>query len=369
MTRAKEGIRIKLVFQNDILLTKIVEYLDLQNILRAVRILVQKKGRKRKWKLPNGAANSSDGTRWRQMKEGKKRKVTSNNPGLTRMFFGNEDLVGNIVKFLDGKSILFGMGSVSKIVKSRLTHKHAVCCAMTTPSGRRRMQNLANLIRRGCIYTPSPMRILRLGMGKRCEICNRTKTNDVNSLGLFLCRSCTHGIICEIKPHNDFGRVVIKDERCAKRILWSRKKKRPRYFVYSGMNPFVDGAGEKIGPLAVLFHHIKNMSSVNYYPSSKTFDKIFENSRVDDRYRSKASSILKAAEFVPKYIHLGILEHIGPRTRWNYSSEWKVLVQWEKGERTWEPLTRFAEDDFDTCVSYANDHKLIYTKGWERFRI
>ena len=109
-----------------------------------------------------------------------------------------------------------------------------------------------NVIRKGCIYTPSPMRILRLGMGKRCERCNTTKTNTINSLGLFLCRSCTNGIVSEIKFYEGRAeescalvRAVIEDERCAKRVQRFRRKKRSRYSIYSGITQFVDGAGEK----------------------------------------------------------------------------------------------------------------------------
>lgn len=306
----------------------------------------------------------------------KKRRIASNDPLPTAMVFQNEDLTSVIVEYLDGKSILFAMVYISKMLRSLVTYQHAVSCAMATPKGERRMRSLATLIRKGCIYTPSPMRILRLGMGKRCERCNRTKTNHINSLGLFLCRSCTNGIVSEIKFHEgraeetcSLVRAVIEDERCAKRVLRFQRKKRPRYSLYSGVAPFIDGAGEKSGPhvsLLSLSNQTATASSKTC-PSPKVLDKFFQEAREDDLHQNKIPSILKAIDFV-RYNHLGILDRMSPRTRWNHSSDWKVLIQWANGERTWESLKRFAEDDFDTCVSYAKDHGLFDTKGWEGFR-
>mmetsp|Transcript_22193 Transcript_22193/g.54956 ORF Transcript_22193/g.54956 Transcript_22193/m.54956 type:complete len:324 (+) Transcript_22193:589-1560(+) len=306
----------------------------------------------------------------------KKRRIASNDPLPTPKVFQNEDLMGEIVEYLDGKSILFAMVYVSKMLRPRLTYQHAVHCAMATAKGGRRMRSLATLIRKGCIYTPSPMRILRLGMGKRCERCNTTKTNTINSLGLFLCRSCTNGIVSEIKFHEGRAeescalvRAAIEDERCAKRVQRFRRKKRPKYYLYSGVAPFVDGAGEKSGPHVSLIS-LSNLTAAAFSktcPSPKVFDKFFGEARADDLHRSKIPSILKAIGVV-RYCHLGILDRMGPRTRWNHSSDWKVLIRWANGERTWESLALFAEDDFDTCVSYAKNHGLFDTKGWEGFR-
>jgi len=49
-------------------------------------------------------------------------------------------------------------------------------------------------------------------------------------------------------------------------------------------------------------------------------------------------------------------------------STYNVLVEWETGETTYEPLDMIASDDPVTCAEYARQHNLLDTTGWKRFR-
>jgi len=49
-------------------------------------------------------------------------------------------------------------------------------------------------------------------------------------------------------------------------------------------------------------------------------------------------------------------------------SAFNVLVEWESGETTYEPLDLIASDDPVTCAEYAKQHDLLDTAGWKRFR-
>jgi hypothetical protein len=49
-------------------------------------------------------------------------------------------------------------------------------------------------------------------------------------------------------------------------------------------------------------------------------------------------------------------------------SRYNVLVEWETGETTYEPLDLIASDDPVTCAQYAKKHGLLDTDGWKRFR-
>jgi hypothetical protein len=49
-------------------------------------------------------------------------------------------------------------------------------------------------------------------------------------------------------------------------------------------------------------------------------------------------------------------------------SSFNVLVEWESGETTYEPLDLIASDDPVTCADYAKQHDLLDTSGWKRFR-
>jgi hypothetical protein len=47
---------------------------------------------------------------------------------------------------------------------------------------------------------------------------------------------------------------------------------------------------------------------------------------------------------------------------------WNVLIEWETGETTYEPLNTIAQDDPMTCAVYAKNNGLLDTPGWRRFK-
>ena len=49
-------------------------------------------------------------------------------------------------------------------------------------------------------------------------------------------------------------------------------------------------------------------------------------------------------------------------------SMYNVLIEWETGESTYEPLDLIASDDPITCANYAKNHDLLDTIGWKRFK-
>jgi hypothetical protein len=63
-----------------------------------------------------------------------------------------------------------------------------------------------------------------------------------------------------------------------------------------------------------------------------------------------------------------ITAHQGPLTQkdkdWNGSS-YNVMVEWENGEITTEPLSIIAADDPVTCAIYARDNGLLELDGWK----
>ena len=216
------------------------------------------------------------------------------------------------------------------------------------------------------------MRILKLALGKRCEKCSATKTVNINNLGLFLCMSCRDDVVHEIEPHGDHAEMnhyilaAINDDRCASIVLG--RSKVPRYLIYNGKEPFVDRSGELAGPLVSLAQLIASSGN----PPSKALDMMIESTHSSDLYRCRIPSILKACEQFnytasgePLYNYLDIIDHKGSPYQ---PKKWMVLVLWENGERTWQPLSHFAEDDYESCQSYAIEHGLTETTGWKRFR-
>ena len=49
-------------------------------------------------------------------------------------------------------------------------------------------------------------------------------------------------------------------------------------------------------------------------------------------------------------------------------SKFNVLIEWETGELTYEPLDVIAADDPVTCAIYAKDKGLLDEPGWRRFK-
>ena len=63
-----------------------------------------------------------------------------------------------------------------------------------------------------------------------------------------------------------------------------------------------------------------------------------------------------------------IKDHRGPYTsldpEYNGSS-YNLLIEWETGEQTWEPLSNIIASDPYTCAVYAKEHNLLNTPGWK----
>ena len=63
-----------------------------------------------------------------------------------------------------------------------------------------------------------------------------------------------------------------------------------------------------------------------------------------------------------------IKDHKGPYTssdpEYNGSS-YNLLIEWETGEQTWEPLSNIIASDPYTCAVYAKEHILLNTPGWK----
>jgi hypothetical protein len=66
-----------------------------------------------------------------------------------------------------------------------------------------------------------------------------------------------------------------------------------------------------------------------------------------------------------------IMGHQGPLL-WHdkdyNGSRFNLLVEWENGEITTEPLLVIAAENPGTCAVYAREHDLLDVEGWKHFR-
>ena len=71
------------------------------------------------------------------------------------------------------------------------------------------------------------------------------------------------------------------------------------------------------------------------------------------------------------YKFRALIGHQGPLesrdTNWK-GCKYNVLVDWETGEKTYEPLSDLAADDPATCATHDKENSLLHTEGWKRFR-
>ena len=64
----------------------------------------------------------------------------------------------------------------------------------------------------------------------------------------------------------------------------------------------------------------------------------------------------------------GILDHQGPPKKHDpkyKGSSYNVLVNWDNGTQTWEPLNVIAKQDPITLARYAFDNGLLNKPGWK----
>ena len=73
-------------------------------------------------------------------------------------------------------------------------------------------------------------------------------------------------------------------------------------------------------------------------------------------------SLFKSRDIVA---HQGPLESTDPNQK---GSKYNVMVEWESGEVTYEPLTLISKDDPITCAVYAKKHDLLDTTGWKHLK-
>ena len=73
-------------------------------------------------------------------------------------------------------------------------------------------------------------------------------------------------------------------------------------------------------------------------------------------------SLFKVRDIVA---HQGPLESTDPNHK---GSKYNVMVEWESGEVTYEPLTLISKDDPITCAVYAKKHDLLDTTGWKHLK-
>lgn len=122
----------------------------------------------------------------------KRHCTTAANCYIFAVVLENDGIAKNIISYLDIKS-LYQVSITRKSFASLICHEHVVRAALFQGGhAAKRIEAMIRLVKKRKIWTPSPLRLLRLMNGKRCEGCNQ-KTVQFNHMsdafGVFLCKS------------------------------------------------------------------------------------------------------------------------------------------------------------------------------------
>mmetsp|Transcript_40037 Transcript_40037/g.96605 ORF Transcript_40037/g.96605 Transcript_40037/m.96605 type:complete len:490 (+) Transcript_40037:1330-2799(+) len=173
----------------------------------------------------------------------KRQKVTTKDPNqalIADTLFGCADIVAIIVSFLHVRELL-PFVCASKQLRSLLTYEQVIRATLLHGGyyPQLSLSRIVSSVRLNTIWIPSPLRLLRVVLGKRCERCNVKVSNVRETFCVFFCENCT------IQPTQLFQSQMpyINAPRVE---YWCRKGYYGSYLISS---PLKDRCGNRIGPL------------------------------------------------------------------------------------------------------------------------
>jgi hypothetical protein len=113
--------------------------------------------------------------------------------------------------------------------------------------------------------------------------------------------------------------------------------------------------------------HIKFRCSTN----DEQFAEILSYTEILDYIEKEREYVETSEDGLTLWKFKRIVGHEGPlaRSHPNYNgSRYNVMVEWETGEITSEPLSIVAADDPVSCAVYARDKELLQDPSWRRFK-
>ncbi|CAJ1963755.1 unnamed protein product [Cylindrotheca closterium] len=158
--------------------------------------------------------------------------------------FGCADVVAILFSFLDLRQLLL-LACTSRGVEATLEYGHVVRATMLSGGyPQTSLERMLGPVRERKIWVPSPLRLLRVVCGKKCEVCNVPTRYVCKAFALFLCENCLTKST-KLLRRNKQWRPYLEAPGV---MLGPRKGNRsPHSFLIS--KPFEDKCGNRIGPL------------------------------------------------------------------------------------------------------------------------
>ena len=191
---------------------------------------------------------------------------------------------------------LFSLVKTTKEMRSRLSHEHALTAVLLNAddkfgkNAKATIRNVLSLYAEGKIHKPSPMRLLRLANGKRCEFgppCDTPEARKVVKTrpdwGLFCCWPHTVGGSAEIslskKSLKTWG-TTISDPRTCQHSMSNK--------TFLRKKPMTAADGEKIGPIVTTQSHHDGSTP------DPTLVQLFQRLDREGRERARATAAVRA---------------------------------------------------------------------------
>ena len=159
-----------------------------------------------------------------------------------------------------------------------------------------------------------------------------------------------------------FGKVFDPDELIGRTYLMDKEENGERFRakIVSKIIEQHENAQQGLKDLG----KIKFLVNIENQP-----DQIVDYNTVIDHITSQLEDEQSPEEVYHKF--KAIVGHQGPlqSSHPDYkNSSYNVMVEWEDGSKTYEPLTQMIADDPVTCALYAKEQGLLDKPGWKRLK-
>ena len=195
--------------------------------------------------------------------------------------FSVDIVATTIFSFLDMRCLL-RVANTNNFLRSIVTYEHVIRGSMMHGGhAKQSMERLARLMEKRCIWIPSPLRLLRLVNGKRCENCTQGRANLVNAdFGVFFCwNRCITRTFSKKVNINPKWSPYVRHPRVAKAEYYSNA------YVWN-QGGYKDKTGAMVGPLIGIPHMEMDRRG------RKKLEELLEEMDSKDPYAKRADEIV-----------------------------------------------------------------------------
>ena len=239
------------------------------------------------------------------------------------MVLENAQILDKVASFL-ALSELYSLSMTSpKFMHRMLKHEYVIRSALLggDKDAQITMKRLVELIRRGQIFVPSPVRMLRLARGKRCEFCHAHRVEHVSRyFGVFGCfqgdcrsREYVAHITIQERGNNNYyddnqgTKAYVEHPRVAKDMRVQTGKHRK---VYIWKRPLLESmsSNQFYGPIITL-EHMQTWSRMKktqfLVPEQEFLNKYLKDvDGEDDEHKISAQSIFRVYDMYEKRLRM-----------------------------------------------------------------